>query len=207
MSVTNILISGTGGQGIVLAGRIIASVAFRSGYDVKESEIHGMAQRGGSVVAHIRFGDTVYSPHIPTGTADIMVALEELEALRYIHYLKKSGLTILNKKRILPSHIKPEDYPNDIEIQIKSEGFLVKVVEAENIAKQLGNPKVENSVIIGVLSWYLPFDEKIWHEVISEMVPAKTVEINIKAFNEGRRLAGQNEFLEQTSGDITKGKT
>lgn len=207
MPVTNILISGTGGQGIVLAGRIIASVAFRSGYDVKESEIHGMAQRGGTVVAHIRFGDIVYSPHIPIGKADIMVALEELEALRYLHYLKNFGLVILNKKKILPSNARQEDYPENVEVQIKLKGFSVKVIEAEKVAKQLGNPKVENSVILGVLSEYLPFKENIWQEVISQMVPQKTVDINIKAFNEGRRLAEQYELLEQANRDITKGET
>ncbi|MCS7215337.1 MAG: indolepyruvate oxidoreductase subunit beta [Thermodesulfovibrio sp.] len=206
MSTTNIIISGTGGQGIVLASRIIAQVAFSNGLDVKESEIHGMAQRGGSVIGHIRFGQIVYSPNIPSGMADIMIALEELEALRYLHFLKSKGMVILNKKKIPPAMVE-KDYPEDIEHQIKNKGFIVNSIEAEKVAKELGNTKVENSVILGFLSIFLPFKEESWHEVIKKSVPAKTIDINIKAFNEGRRLAKENAILAQGVRNTTKTKT
>lgn len=207
MSTTNIIISGTGGQGIVLASRIIAQTAFKSGFDVKESEIHGMAQRGGSVISHIRLGALVYSPYIPSGMADIMVGLEELEALRYLHFLKSGGMVILNKKKILPAMAESKDYPQDVEDLIKQKGFIVNSIDAEKIAKELGNLKIENSVILGFLSIFLPFKEEMWYEVIKDSVPPKTVEINIKAFNEGRRLAKKNAILEQGIRNIAETKT
>ncbi|MCS7163947.1 MAG: indolepyruvate oxidoreductase subunit beta [Thermodesulfovibrio sp.] len=206
MPTTNIIMSGTGGQGIVLASRIIAQVAFKSGFDVKESEIHGMAQRGGSVIGHIRFGEKVYSPNIPSGMADIMVALEELEALRYLHFLKKDGLVILNRKKIPPA-MAEKDYPENVDYLIQQKGFSVKTIEAEKIAKEIGSTKVENSVILGFLSLFLPFKEEMWHEVIKSSVPSKTVEINLKAFNEGRRLGIKNAILAQGVGNTTEGKT
>lgn len=207
MLTTNIIIAGTGGQGVVLASRIVAQVAFKSGFDVKESEIHGMAQRGGSVISHIRFGDLVYSPNIPYGMAHIMVALEELEALRYLYFLKPDGMVILNKKKIPPAIIENKDYPQNVEDLIKQKGFIVNPIDAEKIAKELGNSKVENSVILGFLSLFLPFKEEMWCEVITNSVPPKTVEINIKAFNEGRRLAKKNAILEQGIRNITEAKT
>ncbi|WP_353684840.1 indolepyruvate oxidoreductase subunit beta [Thermodesulfovibrio sp. 3907-1M] len=207
MSVTNIILSGTGGQGIVLASRIIAQVAFQSGYDVKESEIHGMAQRGGSVVSHIRFGDKVFCPQIPSGDAHIMIALEELEALRYLRFLKKDGIVILNKKKILPAMAEEKEYPQDVENLLQQRGFLVIAVEAEKIAKQMENPRIENSVILGILSALLSFNEETWYDVISKAVPPKTVELNIKAFNEGRRLIKENAILEQRIRNITEAKT
>lgn len=207
MLTTNIIISGTGGQGIILASRIITHVAFQSGYDVKESEIHGMAQRGGSVVSHIRFGDKVFSPQIPAGEAQIMVALEELEALRYLRFLKKGGLIILNKKKILPAMTEEKDYPQNVENLLEQKGFIVIPVEAEKMAKQIGNIKIENSVILGILSTALSFKEEIWHDVISKAVPPKTIELNIKAFNEGRRLIEEDAILGQRIRNFTEAKT
>ncbi len=194
--VTNLILAGTGGQGIVLASRIIAWVAFKSGFDVKESEIHGMAQRGGSVVGHLRFGKKVYSPIIPLGSADILLSLEELEALRYIHFLKKDGVLILNRKKILPAGISEENYPQNVEEILKEKGFKVKSLHAEEIAKELGSLKIENTVLLGCLSAYLPFKEEIWKEVIVSSVPPDTVELNLKAFQRGREL-GEKFFLEQ----------
>ncbi|MGB9711023.1 MAG: indolepyruvate oxidoreductase subunit beta [Thermodesulfovibrio sp.] len=207
MSTTNIILSGTGGQGIILSSRIIAQVAFQSGYDVKESEIHGMAQRGGSVISHIRFGDKVFSPQIPSGKAHIIVALEELEALRYLRFLKKNGIVILNKKKILPAMAEEKDYPQDVESLLNQKGFVVIPVQADKIAKQLGNAKVENSVILGILSTLLSFKEETWHDVISKAVPPKTIDLNIKAFNEGRRLIKENAILEQRIRNIAEAKT
>jgi indolepyruvate ferredoxin oxidoreductase beta subunit len=206
MSVTNIIISGTGGQGIVLASRIIAETAFRSGFDVKESEIHGMAQRGGSVVGHIRFGNKVFSPHIPYQSGDIMVALEEVEAIRYLSFLKPEGIIILNKKKIPPAGKDLNSYPKNIESFLTQNGFRVLSVDAEAKAKELGNIKVENSVILGILSIFLPFSEDLWIEVIRNSVPSKTIDLNINAFKEGRRLAEKNVILEQGNRNIRKKK-
>jgi len=130
MDVYNLFLCGTGGQGIVLAGRIIANVAFKSGFNVRESEIHGMSQRGGTVTGHVRFGKVVYSPTIPLGQADSMLALEELEALRYCHYLKKNALIILNARRVLPVALPEEQYPKDVEERLKNKGYRVFKVQA-----------------------------------------------------------------------------
>lgn len=206
MSPTNIIMTGTGGQGIVLASRIIAEVAFKSGLDVKESELHGMAQRGGSVVGHIRFGSKVYSSTIPLGHADIMVALEEMESVRYLPFLKPSGFIILNRKKITPAGSEEKNYPDKIESALKEKGYIVYPVDAEKIAKEIGNPKIENSVILGFLSVLLKFKEQTWIEVIKDAVPLKTVDLNIKAFYEGRRLAKEYAILEQGNGNIRKKK-
>lgn len=184
----NILLSGTGGQGIVLASRIIAMCAFKAGFEVKESEIHGMAQRGGSVIGQIRFGKKVNSPSIPLGTADLMLALEELEALRYLHYLREKATVILNHKQILPAGLEPSQYPQDISERIKSKGYKVIDIKAEEVAKKIGSSKVENTILLGTLSLFLPFERDIWKEVLKEAVPEKFLELNIKAFEEGVRL-------------------
>jgi indolepyruvate ferredoxin oxidoreductase beta subunit len=188
MEVYNLFLCGTGGQGIVLAGRIIASVAFKSGFDVRESEIHGMSQRGGTVTGHVRFGKVVYSPIIPLGQADAMLALEELEALRYCHYLKKSALIILNARRVLPAALPEEQYPKHVEERLKNKGYRVFKVQASEVAKELGSSKIENTVLLGVLSQVLPFKPETWEEVIATSVPPKTVELNLKAFREGRKI-------------------
>jgi indolepyruvate ferredoxin oxidoreductase, beta subunit len=193
MSITNVLFSGVGGQGIILASKILTRCAFVSGYMVKESELHGMAQRGGSVTSHVRFGEEVYSPLIHKGKADYMVALEELEGLRYAYYLKPDGKVILNQKKIVPSSVNPAvaPYPEDVKSQLESMGFHVDSVNALEIATTLGNPKVENIIVMGVLSRYMPFPPAIWETVIKESVPPKTIEINLTAFNKGRAAEGK----------------
>jgi indolepyruvate ferredoxin oxidoreductase beta subunit len=185
---TNLVLVGTGGQGIVLASRIIAWCAFRSGLDVKESEIHGMAQRGGSVIGQVRFGEKVNSPSIPTGEAHIMLALEEMEALRYLHFLKDNGTIILNLKQIFPPSLDPELYPKNVSEKLKNLGFKVYEVKAEELAKSLGSTKIENTILLGVLSLFLPFSVKIWKEVLTTFLPEKMIELNLKAFEEGRSL-------------------
>jgi indolepyruvate ferredoxin oxidoreductase beta subunit len=190
MGITNVLFSGVGGQGIILASRILAKCAFVSGYMVKESELHGMAQRGGSVTSHVRFGEEVYSPLIHKGKADFLVALEELEGLRYAYYLEPNGKVILNQKRIMPSSLNPAvaPYPEDVKSQLESMGFHVDNVNALEIANNLGNPKVENIIVMGLLSRYMPFPLSAWEKVIREAVPVKTIEINLAAFEKGREL-------------------
>jgi indolepyruvate ferredoxin oxidoreductase, beta subunit len=190
MGIINVLFSGVGGQGIILASKILAKCAFISGYMVKESELHGMAQRGGSVTSHVRFGEEVYSPLIPRGKADFLFALEELEGLRYAYYLKPDGNVILNQKRIMPSIINPANapYPEDVKSQLEAMGFHVDSVNAFEMATNLGNAKMENIILMGMLSQYLPFTISTWESVIKESVPAKTIEINIVAFQKGREL-------------------
>jgi indolepyruvate ferredoxin oxidoreductase beta subunit len=190
MEITNVLFAGVGGQGIILASKILAKCAFVSGYMVKESELHGMAQRGGSVTSHVRFGEEVYSPLIHRGKADFLVAMEELEGLRYTYYLKPNGRVILNQRRIMPSSIKPDSvpYPEDVKSQLEAMGFHVDEVNALEIAKNLGNPKGENIILIGILSRYLPFPLSQWEMVIKESVPVKTIEINLTAFEKGREI-------------------
>ncbi len=190
MNITSILLAGVGGQGIVLASKILAKCAFSAGFMVKESELHGMAQRGGSVISHVRFGEEVYSPLIPGGKADFLVALEELEGLRYTYFLKPSAQVILNSKQVAPSVIIPENsrYPENIKEKLESSGFRVDAVKALEKAKELGNLKVENIILIGALSRYLPFTVEDWQRTIEESVPVKTIEINMKAFITGREI-------------------
>jgi indolepyruvate ferredoxin oxidoreductase, beta subunit len=190
MGIINVLFAGIGGQGIILASKILAQCAFVSGYMVKESELHGMAQRGGSVTSHVRFGEEVYSPLIPRGKADFLVALEELEGLRYAYYLKPNGKVILNQKRVIPSSINPSSapYPEDAKSQLEAMDFHVDSVNAFEIANTLGNPKMENIIVMGILSRYLPFIIAVWETVIKESVPAKTIEINLTAFRMGREI-------------------
>jgi len=190
MDITNVLFSGVGGQGIILASKILTRCAFISGYSVKESELHGMAQRGGSVISHVRFGDEVYSPLIPKGKADFLVALEELEGLRYAYYLKPYGNVILNHRKVIPFTVNPASnpYPEDVKSKLISMGFHVDSVNAMEIANEMGNSKLENIIILGILSRYMPFTISAWEKTIRESVPPKTIEINIEAFKKGREL-------------------
>lgn len=190
MGITNVLFSGVGGQGIILASKILTQCAFISGYKVKESELHGMAQRGGSVISHVRFGDEVYSPLIRKGRADFLIALEELEGLRYADYLKPAGHVILNQKKVIPSALNPDvaPYPEDVKSRLEAMGFRVDAVNAFEIAGSLGNPKLDNIIVMGMLSPCLPFTIATWETVIRESVPAKTIELNLSAFRTGREL-------------------
>jgi indolepyruvate ferredoxin oxidoreductase beta subunit len=191
MGITNVLFAGVGGQGIILASKILTKCAFVSGYMVKESELHGMAQRGGSVTSHVRFGEEVYSPLIHRGKADFLVALEQLEGLRYSYFLKPDGTVILNQKKVIPSYINPPaTYPEDAKSELESMGYHVHTVNAFEIANELGNVKLENIIVMGVLSPHLPFTLSVWEQVIQESVPPKTIDINLTAFRKGRDLAG-----------------
>jgi len=190
MPVTSILFSGVGGQGIILASKVLARCAFGCGYMVKESEMHGMAQRGGSVTGHVRFGKDVYSPLIPKGGADYLVAMEELEGLRNADYLKPKGRVIFNRRKVLPSFFKPDvTYPEDIKLRLDSLGFQVTEIDAPEMVKQLGNFRVENLVLLGALSNYLPLSLSAWTKAVKESVPMKTVELNLAAFKMGRDFA------------------
>ncbi len=188
--VVNILFAGVGGQGVILASAILAETAFKNGYDVKDSELHGMAQRGGSVISHVRYGQTVNSPLIPRGKADYFVATEELEGMRYAHFVRPKGKVILNKRKTEPVTVSQNcPYPENVKNNIEAMDLEVIEIDAPEIAKKIGSSKVENIVLIGALSSLLSLSFEKWQETIREMVPPKTIELNLKAFEEGRKIA------------------
>jgi indolepyruvate ferredoxin oxidoreductase, beta subunit len=186
--ITNILICGVGGQGILLAGEVLSEAALRAGYDVKKSEVHGMAQRGGSVVSHVRYGEKIYSPLIKEGTADFIFSFERMETLRYLSMLKSDGIVIINNQKISPTNIsiKTSNYPEGIEETCSKFAKEVKLIDAIKIAENLGNIKTVNIIMLGALSRYLSISEKVWMESLESKVPKKHLEINIRAFNEVR---------------------
>ncbi len=186
---TNILIVGVGGQGVLLASEILCEVAKIMGLDAKKSEVHGMSQRGGVVTSHIRFGKKVYSPLIPEKEADSILAFEIAEGLRWIDELKEGGTMIANSQRIVPPIVSTGkfDYPAEIEKRIKEKVPGAKIVNAFAIAKNLGNTRLVNTILLGVLSQSIDLEEKKWLEVIERMAPKNTGEINKKAFLEGRQ--------------------
>ena len=186
METKNIMIVGVGGQGTLLTSRVLGGIAREGGYDVKISEVHGMAQRGGSVVTFVRFGDAVAEPIVEEGQADVLIAFERLEALRYRHFLKKDGVLIVNDQKIEPMTVCAgmAVYPEGI-IEHLKETCEVVVVNAQEEAKRLGNAKVFNTVVIGAAAKYLPFPKEKWETVIRSTVPLKTADINLAAFHAG----------------------
>ncbi|TCT16830.1 indolepyruvate ferredoxin oxidoreductase beta subunit [Natranaerovirga pectinivora] len=191
MSKVNMLIVGVGGQGSLLTSRIVGNLALEEGYDVKLSEVHGMAQRGGSVVTHIRYGEKVNAPIVEVGDADIIVSFEKLEALRYVHYLKEDGVLIVNSQEIDPMSVIVglDKYPDNIIDQLEEGVKNLIVMNALDEARGIGNIKVVNTILLGALSKYLEFDKEKWIEAIKKTVPEKTVDINLKAFNRGLEIS------------------
>jgi indolepyruvate ferredoxin oxidoreductase, beta subunit len=186
----NVFLSGVGGQGTILASNILGQVLIDAGFDVKKAEVHGMAQRGGDVTTHFRFGHKVYSPLIKQGDVDYLVSFELLEALRYINWVKPDGKIILNHQTIFPPSVSlgKMEYPKDVERTFRK--FFkenVWVVNGSEIAKSLGNIQVANVVLIGALSNFFPeLTIEQWADAIKELLPEKLHEINLKAFHEGR---------------------
>jgi indolepyruvate ferredoxin oxidoreductase beta subunit len=182
----NIMVVGVGGQGTLLTSRIIGKCALGAGYDVKLSEVHGMAQRGGSVVTFVRFGEVVYEPVVEEGSVDVLISFERLEALRYAHFLKPDGKIIVNDCRIDPMTvvIGAKTYPEGI-IEQLSKDHAVFSIDGGKIALELGNSKVLNSVVLGLAAKHIGFSEDEWLKVLSETVPQKTVDINVSAFKAG----------------------
>ena len=180
------MIVGVGGQGTLLTSRILGGIITKAGYDVKLSEVHGMAQRGGSVVTFVRYGDAVAEPIVEEGQADVLIAFERLEALRYAHFLKKDGVIIVNDQRIDPITVVTgaAQYPENIIENLKKD-YNVVDVDAMEEAKKLGNSKVFNTIIVGVAAKRMDFEKSQWLEVIEATVPPKTVEINKAAFGAG----------------------
>ena len=191
METKSIMIVGVGGQGTLLASRILGSVLGTAGYEVKVSEVHGMSQRGGSVVTYIRYGEKVYSPVIEKGQADMIVSFEQLEAARYVSYLKKDGTIITNTQKISPMPVitGAAEYPDGIIDKIKAMGINIIAVDALSAAEKAGSARAVNVVLMGVLSKVLPGIElDAWKKAVEKCVPAKVIEINEEAFDLGRDL-------------------
>lgn len=190
MSITNILITGVGGQGLVLATKLLAEAAFLEGYDVKTSDVIGLSQRGGKVFGSVRFGELVYSPLIPSRETDILLAMEKLEGLRWIKELRNNAKVILNDYSIFPNRalIEKEEYPQNIDSIIKTTELQLFTIDAVKASKELGSVKVMNVLLLGKLSTMLPFKQETWQSVIEKNVPLKTLELNKKAFEAGKLL-------------------
>ena len=188
MNKGNILFCGVGGQGILLASEVTAYSLLAAGLDVKKSEVHGMAQRGGSVTAHLRYGDKVYSPLISAGTADVVVSFEMMEAARYLPFMHKGSRIIVNSHKILPPAVATGkmEYPDNVLAELTDRGLDVLQFDAFAAAKEVGEIKAANVVMVGVLSSFLPVAEEVFLEVINTRVPERFREVNIKAFTAGR---------------------
>lgn len=184
MDTKSVMIVGVGGQGSLLASRILGNVLLNQGFDVKVSEVHGMSQRGGSVVTYVKYGEKVYSPVIEKGEADIIISFEELESARWIPYLKKDGHLITSVQKIDPMPVITGnmEYPEDINGKISNLGIDIISVDALGLAEQAGTSKASNVVLMGVLSTKMGFDESVWQNALEQCVPAKFLELNKKAF-------------------------
>ncbi|MBQ8952005.1 MAG: indolepyruvate oxidoreductase subunit beta [Eubacterium sp.] len=189
MAVTNIMIVGVGGQGTLLTSRILGGLAEAAGYDVKLSEVHGMAQRGGSVVTYVRYateGEAVTEPIVEEGCADVLIAFERLEAKRYAHFLKKDGALIVNDQRIDPMPVitGAAEYPENILEELRQK-YSVYSINAMEKAEELGNTRVFNTIVLGMAARHMNYTKEQWIEVIKAKVPPKTVDINLAGFEVG----------------------
>lgn len=189
---TDFLLAGVGGQGTLLASNILAEVGLRAGYDVKKSEVHGMAQRGGSVTSHVRWADKVYSPLIGQGEVDYLVAFERLEALRYIEQLRPGGTLLVSKHGIPPVSVTAgkDQYPTTEQMTRAFDQVAGTVIWIPSIklAEELGNARVHNIIMLGALSTQLNVEEQVWLEIIEQRVPARFIELNKQAFRRGREV-------------------
>ena len=183
-AVTSVLLAGVGGQGVLLASEVLAEAAASAGNDVKKSEVHGMAQRGGSVVSHLRFGPQVHSPLIPRAGADYLVSFERLETLRYLEYLHRGSVVLVNNQEILPLPVSvgKARYPAGIEERLAATGVRSVFVDGHAIALAAGNAKAVNAAILGALSAILPFASEVWQEALRRQIPARLLEVNLRAF-------------------------
>jgi len=209
---TNVILAGVGGQGVILASELVAMAAVHVGHDTKQTEVHGIAQRGGSVHSHVRFGDVVYSPLIKPGEADVLIATEKLEGLRFAHHVREGGVIVMNSYELPPirqalrlrsgqaqgrpirqAQDRPigagGHYPHEASDFLRSKGFRVIAFNATERAAALGNHRVSNVMLLGAASLYLSISEEIWKATLEDRLPAGLLEINRKAFAEGRRIA------------------
>lgn len=192
MKPINFVLAGVGGQGILLSSDILCLVGMAAGYDVKKTDVHGMAQRGGSVISHVRLADRVFSPVVPIGKADFLLAFEKLEAVRWVSYLHNKGVVVVNDMAIptlaLESRV---PYPGDSDILgwLRSRVEHVRPVPSGALAAELGNPRVANVILLGALSSFLELPTAAWRQAIAERVPQRFRELNLQAFEVGRRCA------------------
>jgi indolepyruvate ferredoxin oxidoreductase beta subunit len=188
---TSIVLVGVGGQGILLATQITARAAIVNGHDVKTNEVHGMAQRGGSVVAQVRYGEHVYSPLVPEGSAQVLASLERIEALRFAGYLSPEGLAVVSSQAIIPVTVSSgqASYPVDAEDRLRAAFKRLAYIDAIGVAEKLCDSRVANVILLGALSTALDLPEECWMEAISQCVKPAYREINVKAFHEGKLLA------------------
>ena len=184
----NILIAGVGGQGTLLASKILGALAESAGYDVKVSEVHGMAQRGGSVLTYVKMAEQVHSPIIEQGEADVLLAFEELEALRYAPYVRDGGHILYNTQQILPMPVimGRQQYPSDVPGKLTQYRCSVLAVDALKLAEQAGSARAVNTVMLGALSRVMGLDSKLWEAALAACVPAKVLEVNKRAFELGK---------------------
>ncbi len=188
MKTMNLLLSGVGGQGVILASKILSKAALLQGLDIKQSEVHGMSQRGGSVVSHVRFGETVCSPLVAEGGCDVLLGFEPLEALRYAHWVRSRGAIVYSTDRVNPSTVSAglAEYPDDVEERLRGYPVDLVRVEAGSLAERAGNRRAANVVLVGAASRFLDFPAEVWAKAIEESVPAKALEVNQEAFRLGR---------------------
>jgi indolepyruvate ferredoxin oxidoreductase beta subunit len=186
----NVLVVGTGGQGVITASEILSDVAMRSGFDAKKSEIHGMSQRGGVVTSHVRYSENVASPIIMEGEADILLSFELSETLRWLHFLRPSERVITSLQKIIPPAVYAGmgSYPEEAQTVIKQRTTDPIFVDALPMAEKLGNPRLVNTILLGIASAMLDLPVDTWKEVIAERVPAKFKELNLVAFDRGRDI-------------------
>ena len=190
MDTKNIMIVGVGGQGSLLASKLLGKVLLDKGYDVKVSEVHGMSQRGGSVVTYVRFGDKVYSPIIDEGECDVLISFEKLEAARYVPFMKKGGVIVTNTQEIDPMPVitGQASYPSDILEKVKELDLKIDELDCLSIANEAGSSKAVNIVLMGRLSNYFSdIEVEEWEKAIRTSVPEKFIELNLKAFSMGRK--------------------
>ena len=189
----NILFCGVGGQGILLASEVTTYSLLATGMEVRKSEVHGMAQRGGSVTAHVRFGEKVYSPLISLGEADIIVAFEMMEAVRYLPYMHAGSQVIVNTHKIYPPPVATGkmDYPENVLNELTSRNIKVKELDAFEVARKVGEVRAVNIAMVGAMSNYMAIDEQVFLDVMNERIPERFREVNINAFQEGRKLGAE----------------
>lgn len=191
MAVTNVLIAGVGGQGVILVSELLALAALADGKDVKQGEFHGVAQRGGAVFSHVRFGDRVHSPMSRRGDVDYLLALEKLEALRYAHFVKPGGTIILNDHKVEPARLADErPYPDEAIEFLEGKAFKVVTVAATQKAIELGNYRVANVIVLGALAAHLDIPGAVWEQTLEERIPRQILALNREAFAAGHELAG-----------------
>ena len=188
----NILIVGVGGQGNILAGKLISQAFVASGYDVKQSEVHGMAQRGGAVSSHVRAGEKVYSPLIPETQAHFILSFEKMEVLRYLAYASAQTTMIINDLEVDPPSVASGtmEYPSDVLERVRKKTKKIQLVEANRIAREIGTERVVNSVLLGALAAHLPIQPALWKKMYNKYVREKLVDVNLKAFDAGLKTAG-----------------